>query len=111
MVSMIARTFAMFLLLLPLGAGAARLTGRIVDSQEERVFADAVVLAGQAGAVRSDGAGFFRVDALPPGPVLVSVLLADGRRFSARLLIPREPALFVELDRARHVPPSDEDGY
>lgn len=110
MVSVI-RRLAVLAWLAPLAAGAAGLTGRIVDSQEERVFADAVVQVADTGAVRSDGAGFFRLDGLAPGPALVSIRLADGRRFSARVLIPAGPAGFVEFDQARHAPPGDEDEY
>jgi hypothetical protein len=92
-------------------ASAATLNGRIVDSQEQRVFGNALVTVAGHPPVRSDAQGFFRVDGIGVGPLLVQVELPDGRGFGARMMMPARASLFVELDHARHAPPADEDEY
>lgn len=94
-------------------AGATNLSGRVVDSQEQRVFADAVVtLTPDGGAqVRTDRDGFFRLDGVAPGGQLLGITLPDGSRFGVRLLVPAQAAVFFELDRARHTPPDHDDEY
>jgi hypothetical protein len=92
-------------------ASAATLNGRIVDSQEQRVFADALVTVAGYPAVRSDAQGFFRVVGVGVGPLQLQVELPDGRSFAARAVMPARPSLFVELDQSRHAPPSHDDEY
>ncbi len=92
-------------------AGAATLNGRIVDSQEQRVYANALVSVAGHPAVHSDAKGFFRVDGVGVGPLQVQVELPDGRGFAARMMVPARPSLFVELDQARHAPPGHDDEY
>lgn len=100
------------LLLLSAGmAGAATLTGRVVDSQGQRSYAGAGISAGTAASASSDGQGFFRIEDVAAGPLLLAVELPDGEQFRVRLQVPARPALFVELDRARHVAPADDDEY
>jgi hypothetical protein len=100
------------LLYLPPIAEAVTLNGRVVDSQSQRSYDDARINTGlDSTTVSSDPQGFFRLDNVRPGPLLLSVMLKDGSHFRVRLQVPAQPALFVELDRARHVAPREEDEY
>lgn len=92
-------------------AHPATLTGRVVDSQEQKVFEAAQVQVEGVAEVLSDRHGFFRIDGLRPGPILVFVRLPDGRQFSARIILRPHSALFAELDHARHAPPHEDDHY
>ncbi|MGL4407019.1 MAG: carboxypeptidase-like regulatory domain-containing protein [Zoogloea sp.] len=92
-------------------ASAARLSGRVVDSQEQRIYGHATLQAAGGQTTRSDDAGYFQLDDLPAGPNLLTVALANGEGFRVRLQVPDRPRIYLELDRARHRPPEDEDEY
>lgn len=98
-------------LLLPTMAHAAIVSGRVVNIQNQQVLAGAIVSAGGQADVKADEAGFFRFTQLAAGPQLLRVHTTDGAEFSARVLVPQRPAVFVELDQARHTAPEDEDEY
>ena len=105
------RTLPWLLVLAALPASALTLTGRVVDSQEQRSYEGARIRLGDGAMVSSDGQGFFRLPDVAPGPRLLAVELPDGERFTVRLQVPARPSWFVELDRARHSPPKDDDEY
>jgi hypothetical protein len=94
-----------------LTASALTLSGRVVDSQEQRSIDGARIRVGNGEIVTSDAQGFFRLPDVAPGPRLVAVELPGGEGFTVRLQVPARPAWFVELDRARHTPPKDDDEY
>lgn len=99
------------LLCLPLSSTAVTLSGRVVDSQNQRSYGEARISSGTKVASTSDDQGFFHLDDVKPGPLLLSVELADGESFRVRLKVPPGKAFFVELDRARHTPPVEDDDY
>ena len=105
------RFLALALIPLASTAQAVTLSGRVVDSQGQQSYANALVSGGATAAVHSDGQGFFRLDRVAAGPLLLAVELPDGEVFHVRLQIPARAAYFVELDRARHVAPTDDDDY
>ena len=93
------------------GAGAVTLNGRVVDSQRQLSYAAARVSAAAEQSVRSDGQGFFQLTGIAPGPLLLTVVLPEGEGFRVRLRIPQGEAYYVELDRARHTTPAEDDEY
>lgn len=93
-----------------LAASATTLTGRVVNNQSGVVLGGAEVAVASTAA-SADAGGFFRLLDVAPGPALLRVKLADGSRFSVRLVIPDSPRYFVELDQARHGPPEADDEY
>ena len=98
---------------LALPAQAAPLVGRVFDSVQGEIHAKAEIrIAGFAGAVHTDGLGFFRCVELMAGAHRVSIVLADGRFLSSQVLIlPGRETMFAEFDVSRIIPPDDDDDY
>lgn len=94
-----------------LPASALTLSGRVVDSQEQRSYGGATVSAGPGLAAVCDDKGFFRIEGVTPGARLLAVTLPDGAGFRVRLRLPARQAAFIELDRSRHAPPAEGDEY
>lgn len=92
-------------------ASAVVLSGRVVDSQRQQSYGAAQVSVSPEQLVSSDAQGFFRLPAVAAGPLLLTVELPDGERFRVRLQVPAREKFYVELDRARHVAPADDDEY
>lgn len=105
------RALPWLLVFTSLPAAALTLSGRVVDSQEQRSYNGARIRVGDGEIATSDAQGFFRLPDVVPGPRLLAVELPDGEGFTVRLQVPARPAWFVELDRARHTPPKDDDEY
>ena len=109
--STLRHTLTWLLAIASLPASALTLSGRVVDSQEQRSYNGARIRVGDGVIVTSDAQGFFHLPDVAPGPRLLAVVLPSGEGFTVRLQVPARSAWFVELDRARHTPPKDDDEY
>lgn len=92
---------------------AAPLVGRVFDSMEGVVFANAEVLIdGLEDTASTDRHGFFRFAEVQTGAHRVSILLSDGRRLSSQVLIRANRSMsLAEFDFSRIIPPDEDDDY
>ena len=91
-------------------AHAGSLIGRVFDSLEGLVFANATIrIEGLEGSASTDGLGFFRCAKVRAGAHRVSISLADGRVLSSLVLVRDDRAMTpAEFDVSRIIPPDDD---
>ena len=96
---------------IPAPAQAARLVGRVVDWLSATVFANATIAIRRLSVVtNTDERGFFYAENVAAGTYLAEIVLADGRRFLARIrVLPNQQTSFAEIDFSRVVPPDDDE--